>query len=177
MNPYLWNYRAEPERLAEMDQECFRIPWKFDSYLELSKQKIFQAWELAHPEKGSCGFLVFYLIPPEIQILRMGVLPENRREGLALEMLKELDQKAILNQSHTLWLDVHVENTPALGLYQKSGYKEIYRRKGYYQNPPGDAVLMKKNLQEAAGASTDEDERDGRTKAAATIKHAAKANT
>ena len=95
MNPYLWNYQAEPEGLAEMDQECFRIPWKFDSYLELSKQKIFQAWVLAHPEKGSCGFLVFYLIPPEIQIMRMGVLPENRREGLALEMLKELDQKAI----------------------------------------------------------------------------------
>ena len=177
MNPYLWNYQAEPERLAEMDQECFPIPWKFDSYLELSQQKIFQAGELVHPENGSCGFLVFYLIPPEIQILRMGVLPENRREGLALEMLKELDQKAILNQSHTLWLDVHVENTPALGLYQKSGYKEIYRRKGYYQNPPGDAVLMKKTLQEAAVASTDEDERDGRTKAAATIKHAAKANT
>ena len=50
-------------------------------------------------------------------------------------------------------------------------------RKGYYQNPPGDAVLMKKTLQEAAGASTDEDERDGSTKAAATLKHAAKANT
>jgi len=109
--------------------------------------------------------------------LRMGVLPENRREGLASEMLKELDQKAILNHSHTLWLDVHVENTPALGLYQKSGYREIYRRKGYYQNPPGDAVLMKKNLQEDAGASKDEDERDGSTKAAATIKHAAKAKT
>ena len=44
MNPYLWNYQAEPERLAEMDQECFRIPWKFDSYLELSQQKIFQAY-------------------------------------------------------------------------------------------------------------------------------------
>ena len=69
------------------------------------------------------------------------------------------------------------DSTPALGLYQKSGYKEIYRRKGYYQNPPGDAVLMKKTLQETAGASTDEDERDGRTKAAAMIKHAAKANT
>ena len=108
------NYQAEPERLAEMDQECFRIPWKFDSSRAF-QAKIFQAWELAHPEKGSCGFLVFYLIPPEIQILRMGVLPENRREGLALEMLKELDQKAILNQSHTLWPDVHVENTPALG--------------------------------------------------------------
>ena len=38
-------------------------------------------------------------------------------------------------------------------------------------------VPMKKNLQEAAGVSTDEDERDGSTKAAATIKHAAKANT
>ena len=177
MNPYLWNYRAEPKRLAKMDQKCFRIPWKFESYLELSKQKIFKARVLAHPEKGSCGILVIYLIATEIQILRMGVLPENRREGLALEMLKELDQKAILNQSHTLWLDVHVENTPALGLYQKSGYQEIYRRKGYYQNPPGDAVLMKKTLQDAAVASTDEDERDGRTKAAATIKHAAKANT
>ena len=54
MNLYLWNYQAKPERLAEMDQECFHIPWKFDSYLELSKQKIFQAWLLAHPEKSSC---------------------------------------------------------------------------------------------------------------------------
>ena len=36
---------------------------------------------------------------------------------------------------------------------------------------------MKKTLQEAAGFSKDEDEQDGSTKATATIKHDAKANT
>ncbi|GIS37379.1 MAG: hypothetical protein Ct9H90mP9_4090 [Pseudomonadota bacterium] len=56
-------------------------------------------------------------------------------------MLKELDQKAILNQSIPFgWMST-LKTLQLWGVFQKSGYKEIYRRKGYYQNPPGDAVL------------------------------------
>ena len=73
------------------------------------------------------------------------------------EDVDELDQEAIANQSHSLWLDVHAENFPAVELYKKSGFTEIYQRKGYYQTPTGDAVLMKKTLHEVAAKRSDED--------------------
>ena len=156
MDPFLWNRQNEPEALAELDQRCFRKCWKLQEYIDLSRKKPFRGWFLEHSEKGPCAFLVFFLIPPEVQILRMGVHPEFRREGLASRMLDELDQEAIANQSHSLWLDVQAENVPAVELYKKSGFTEIYQRKGYYQNPPGDAVLMKKNLHEVAASRSDE---------------------
>ena len=127
MDPFFLNRQNDPKALAELDKRCFRKHWKLQEYIDLSRKKPFRGWLLEHSEKGPSAFLVFFLIPPEVQILRMGVNPEFRLEGLASRMLDELDQEAIANQSHSLWLDVHAENVPAVELYKKSGFIEIYQ--------------------------------------------------
>ena len=146
IDSFLWNHKIKSQAFAELDQRCFRKNWKIQEFLSLSKQKNFQGRVLINSKQGECAYLVFFLIPPEIQILRMGVRPEHRRKGLASRMLHELELEAIANQNNQLWLDVHSENVPALELYKKFGFKEMNRRKDYYQHPIGDAILMKKNL-------------------------------
>ena len=101
MNPYLWNYQ-ELERLAEMDQECFQIPWKFDSYLELSQQK-FSSMGACSSRKRFLRIPGLLSHPPEkSRFCEWEFFPNIAVKDWALEMLKVLDQKAILNQSHTL---------------------------------------------------------------------------
>ena len=39
-------------------------------------------------------------------------------------------------------LEVRISNLPALGLYAKWGFKDVGKRKGYYQDNNEDALIM-----------------------------------
>ncbi|GIS37378.1 MAG: hypothetical protein Ct9H90mP9_4080 [Pseudomonadota bacterium] len=78
MNPYLGTPKKTREKMAR---------WIKNVSDSLEIRFISRAFQQKYFKHGACssrkrflGFLVFYLIPPEIQILRMGVLPENRRK-------------------------------------------------------------------------------------------------
>jgi ribosomal-protein-alanine N-acetyltransferase len=45
----------------------------------------------------------------------------------------------------TVFLEVRSKNAAARALYNAYGFKEIGVRKGYYQNPSDDAVIMVKD--------------------------------
>ena len=94
--------------------------------------------------------LVFQSVPPELEILRLGVLPSWRRNGLAVFMLEQLEIQMEPYSLETLWLEVHAANMIATSLYYKLGYKEMSTRKNYFRNPLGDALLLKKILNKDA---------------------------
>jgi ribosomal protein S18 acetylase RimI-like enzyme len=59
----------------------------------------------------------------EIRIIDIALLPEHRNKGIGSALLKD-----ILTEAHAAALPVriHVErNNPALGLYQRLGFREI----------------------------------------------------
>ena len=41
-----------------------------------------------------------------------------------------------------LTLEVRASNDPAIALYEKHGFVEVGRRRGYYEKPKEDAILM-----------------------------------
>jgi ribosomal-protein-alanine N-acetyltransferase len=79
-------------------------------------------------------------IADEAQLLDIYVEPELRRQGLAEKKLREWF--ATLAPGTKVILEVRVSNHPARKLYEKLGFKELYRRKEYYSNPQEDALVM-----------------------------------
>ena len=57
-------------------------------------------------------------------------------------MLKKLGAKARHKKVEQIHLEVSEKNTAALALYEKSGFREIARRRKYYKDG-SDAVVMK----------------------------------
>jgi ribosomal-protein-alanine N-acetyltransferase len=90
--------------------------------------------------------LSFQSVPPELQILRLAVLPDWRKQGLAQFMLEQLEIVAKSANLESLWLEVNSANKAATALYYKQGYQETGIRKNYFINPLGDALLLKKIL-------------------------------
>ncbi len=91
-------------------------------------------------QKTQCYALVCET-PWEIEIFRIATLPEDRKLGLAKQLLIRLFAEFPKKE---FFLEVKDSNLPALKLYESVGFVELERRKNYY--PDGStAVLMKRN--------------------------------
>ncbi len=61
----------------------------------------------------------------QIEIKRMFVLPEKRGKGIALNILKELENWAKELEYSSCILETGKKQVDAIGLYQKAGYQTI----------------------------------------------------
>ncbi|WP_372781952.1 GNAT family N-acetyltransferase/peptidase C39 family protein [Litorivivens sp.] len=79
------------------------------------------------------------------RIYSIAVSPAARGKGVASELLTKAE--AIASQRYCLFirLEVHTQNTAALELYKKFGYKPFTRIKQYYEDG-GDAEQLEKRL-------------------------------
>ena len=88
------------------------------------------------------AYVIGRQIAPEGEIYRIATLPEYRKRGIAYRLLDYAVKCERGNGLESLFLEVREQNTPARNLYSAYGYREIGKRRGYYKNPPDDAVIM-----------------------------------
>ena len=79
-------------------------------------------------------------------ILRIGVVPGHQRQGIGKEMMDFLIQLARNEQIPKILLEVHEFNLAAQHLYFASGFRQIHIKKGYYRDPPGNALVLSKAI-------------------------------
>jgi [ribosomal protein S18]-alanine N-acetyltransferase len=85
------------------------------------------------------GFLVTRTIADEVEILNLAVNPANRRSGVARALLQPLLETGPVS----VFLEVRESNKAARGLYQALRFEEVSRRRGYYESPCEDGIVMK----------------------------------
>tara|TARA_B100000676_G_C18006943_1_gene804325 strand:+ start:774 stop:1253 length:480 start_codon:yes stop_codon:yes gene_type:complete len=141
-----FSLKPSARELTELDFQCFDSTWSEKDYFEMKKNPFFYGWILGIPGKYNVGILAFNIIYQELEILRLGVHPFWRKKGIAKLMLNRLDLLARNKKVISIFLEVHFANNPALSLYSKSGFHPVGRRKNYFKNPFGDAILLKKNI-------------------------------
>lgn len=91
------------------------------------------------------GFGGILQILDEATLTNIVVKKTSRRHGIGSLILQNLITTAINNKSNFITLEVSNNNTPAINLYKKYGFKEVGLRKKYY-NHKEDAILMTKYI-------------------------------
>ena len=93
------------------------------------------------------GYAAVLVVAPgvEADVLTVAVLPEYARRGIASHFMKELEVWSQAKQASAMMLEVGVENTGAIALYENLGYQTIATRKAYY-GPGLDAFVMRKEF-------------------------------
>jgi ribosomal-protein-alanine N-acetyltransferase len=93
---------------------------------------------------GYCG--VFLPAPGvEADILTVAVLPEYRRQGIAKEFMRQIEEWAKERGASAMMLVVEHTNEAAFELYKSLGYMKISVRMDYY-GPGKDAFVMRKEF-------------------------------
>lgn len=87
-----------------------------------------------------------YTAAEEMEIARIGVVKEMRRQGVARELLGALEKIGKQSGIEKILLDVRSGNEAAHKLYTSEGFTEDGIRKHFYSDPDEDAVLMSKTV-------------------------------
>ena len=137
----------DPNNLAELDKSCFKKAWREESFSKLMNYPWFRVWTW-HAEVTSkpLAFLIIEDQSDLFSILRVGVMPEFQRKGIGREMMDFLIQLARNEQVPKILLEVHEFNLAAQHLYFASGFCQIHLKKGYYRDPPGNALVLTKAI-------------------------------
>jgi [ribosomal protein S18]-alanine N-acetyltransferase len=131
-----------PDLLA-IESASFAQPWTKVSFLsELSK--VPPSLYVVRRETSSyvLGYICFWLVADEIQMLNLAVHPDYRQQGLGRQLMTLLFAQAEEKKVSKVLLEVRPSNQVAIALYHSLGFKILYRRPGYYEPGGEDALVM-----------------------------------
>lgn len=90
------------------------------------------------------GFYECSIILDEAELFDIAVREEYQGKKLSNILMNHLVENCRHRNVRTIFLEVNINNTKAINLYDKFGFKEYSRRKNYYGD--SDAILMKLEL-------------------------------
>ncbi|MDY6407866.1 MAG: ribosomal protein S18-alanine N-acetyltransferase [Pseudomonadota bacterium] len=126
--------------IAELYRHCFPDKW-----IESDIRKILALPSTVGWVTEKC-FLICSLALDEMEIISIGVLPKYRKMHLGSNLMAELIKFAKMRGVKKIFLEVSIQNQPAINLYQKFGFTQTGIRKNYYHTEDGliDALNMMK---------------------------------
>lgn len=127
--------------IAALERQCFSDPWSVEMLRpELPDDS--HEFLLAVDGETLIGYVGLMTVLDEGYLSNVAVASEHRRQGIAEALLKALLMRARARKLAFVTLEVRAGNTPAQTLYRKLGFTEVGVRRGYYEHPREDAVLM-----------------------------------
>ena len=124
--------------LENLHKLCFpHKPWTAQDFADLKKS----GCDIIASQNG---FIVYRVVCDEAEIITIGVNPDARRTGIANAMLGivfgDLKKRGVKH----IFLEVAVDNKPAIALYEQNGFVRVGVRPKYYDGI--DAIMMVKNI-------------------------------
>lgn len=129
--------------LASLERICFSRPWSRQMLAdELDNQCAAFLVALEPETEKVIGYAGLLVAADEGYITNVAVFPEQRRRGIAGQLLQVFLNFAEANHLAFLTLEVRPSNAAAIALYQGFGFQEVGRRKNYYDLPKEDALIL-----------------------------------
>jgi ribosomal-protein-alanine N-acetyltransferase len=117
---------------------------------ELCQPRTFQYVARLQAAAPVQAFICGRRLDEEAELLQLAVMADLRRQGIGSGLLRytlvELQRLGV----RSCFLELRASNSAARNLYEKFGFSQSGIRKGYYDNPQEDALLMVKMF-EAGG--------------------------
>lgn len=99
----------------------------------------------SEPAGAIAALAVFQLVCGEANLCTVSTAPGFRRRGAARALLGHAFARLAEEGARTVFLEVRAQNAPARALYTALGFAVAGTRRGFYQNPGDDAVLMRRD--------------------------------
>ena len=130
---------ADVDEVHELETRCFPAPWRrdfFDSELRASGR-----FNLVARRAGRlAGYLFAMWFFDEMHINKIAVAEDERRKGIAADLMDKCIRFARANRIKSISLEVRKSNTSAQEFYKTLDFAPSYTRPRYY--PDGEAAVV-----------------------------------
>lgn len=137
---------GDVDTVLNIECSAFSHPWTRGIFLDCVRSG-YECW-VAFEGDSQVAHGVLSAAAQESHLLNLTVRPDRQCRGYGHAMLKHLMERAKHRDAEVAFLEVRDSNAPAIGLYERFGFNEIGRRRGYYPAAQGreDALVMAYSL-------------------------------
>lgn len=143
---------GDVEALAELERRCHSHPWTLRHFADaLADRKTLRVFvlrrqlEVWEPGRGIVGYCVVQVAAGEMHVHNLAIDPNARRSGLGRLLLREALAWGAAVGAGEVFLEVRQSNWAALALYRDAGFEVVSVRRGYYDRPREDALILRRN--------------------------------
>jgi ribosomal-protein-alanine N-acetyltransferase len=144
--------RSDIPTILEIENDSQLEPWTETAFLEeidkahsrllVARQAAGAAFAPGSSYKNIAGYICFWLVAGEIQILNIAVRRDLRLRGIARKLMDAAIRAGRENGADFVTLEVRQSNLPARKLYESIGFRVVGERPNYYGVRKESAVLM-----------------------------------
>jgi ribosomal-protein-alanine N-acetyltransferase len=138
--------------VSVIERNSFSVPWSSAAFYELLENPSAAFFCAIDTDSSVSGYAGLFLVPGDgvfagsAEIMNIAVRHDRRRCGIAVNLMRRLEEYASAHGAETLMLEVRVSNEAARELYRLFGFSEVGVRRNYYRHPTENAILMNKKI-------------------------------
>jgi [ribosomal protein S18]-alanine N-acetyltransferase len=140
--------REDLATVLEIERRSFSHPWSLEAFLDEIRQahsRLLLVWDESGERGKLVGYVCRWIVAAEVQILNIAIHPDWRRRGIGRGLVEAVLEEAREEGAARVTLEVRRYNNPAIGLYERLGFRRVGERRNYY-GAGEDAVLMEKDV-------------------------------
>lgn len=130
------------DAVVAIEREVFLFPWTRGNFGD----SIESGYHCLILEQGGevLGYGVMTIGAEEAHLLTLSIAAGSQRKGWGERLLREFIRIANERLARTMFLDVRESNRAAARLYERLGFRQIAKRRGYYPAMGGreDSLVM-----------------------------------
>jgi ribosomal-protein-alanine N-acetyltransferase len=134
------------DQVLAIEREAFPTPWTRDNFLYEIRDNAVARNLVLREGRGIVAYACVWVVDAELKINNIAVHQDRRGEGLGHRILRAALEAGLAEGCVEATLEVRPSNIKARRLYERYGFREFGRRRGYYQDTREDAVLMAARL-------------------------------
>jgi len=154
--------KEDLDQVLAIEQTSFTMPWTRNLFLSEFRNapvSLMLAARSSLEPQAVIGYIVCWIVADELHILNLATDPAWRRKGIARHLVLTALKYGCERNVRRAFLEVRASNEAALNFYEGLGFVRSIVRKGYYDQPVEDAVVMaleQDSLRKLVPLATDE---------------------
>jgi ribosomal-protein-alanine N-acetyltransferase len=137
---------ADLPAIIDIENGAFSDPWSAKSFGTMIAAPHTTFTVLVDRAGAVGGYGILLLVPPDADVANIAVAPRLRQQGAGRLLLSHLLAEARAAGVRVVHLEVRESNLAAQRLYARLGFTIAGRRRGYYQQPREDALVLRTTL-------------------------------
>ena len=137
--------------VAAIEAASFSDAWAPSAFSDLLSRPYARLRVLVAPDRAILGYCILLQAADQGEIANICTAPSARGQGIGGRLLDDALSAADAGGLIEVYLEVRTSNSAARALYAGRGFVMVGRRRGYYQHPTEDALVLRRTCPTAPG--------------------------